>query len=136
EGAEVVVEVGDDGRGLDVAAIRQKALKLALIKRDDPFGEAEAAEVILRPGFSTATELTQGAGRGVGTDVVASEVRQLGGSLEVRNRAGQGVTFEIRLPFTRAITQALVLRAGEEWYALPLPAVEGVVRVSATELPR
>ena len=136
EGAEVVVEVGDDGRGLDVAAIRQKALNLGLVKRDDLFGEAEAAEVIFRPGFSTAAQLTQGAGRGVGTDVVASEVRQLGGSLEVHSRAGRGATFEIRLPFTRAITQALVLRAGDEWYALPLPAVEGVVRVHASELPR
>jgi chemosensory pili system protein ChpA (sensor histidine kinase/response regulator) len=136
EGAEIVVEVGDDGRGLDVPAIRQKALTLGLIRRDDSFGEAEAAEVILRPGFSTATELTQGAGRGVGTDVVASEVRRLGGALEVRSRPGQGVVFEIRLPFTRAITQALVLRAGDEWYALPLPAVEGVVRVNAAELPR
>jgi len=67
---------------------------------------------------------------------VASEVRQLGGALEVYSKPGQGAAFEIRLPFTRAITQALVLRAGEEWYALPLPAVEGVVRVHASELPR
>ena len=136
EGAEVVVEVGDDGRGLDLEAIRQKALTLGLIKRDAKFGEAEAAEVILRPGFSTAEQLTQGAGRGVGTDVVASEVRQLGGVLAVRTVTGRGATFEVRLPFTRAITQALVLRAGDEWYALPLPAVEGVVRVPAAELPR
>jgi len=136
EGAEVVVEVADDGRGLDVAAIHRKALAMGLVRHDEKFGEAEAAEVILKPGFSTAQQLTQGAGRGVGTDVVASEVRQLGGSLEVYSKPGQGAVFEIRLPFTRAITQALVLRAGEEWYALPLPAVEGVVRVHASELPR
>jgi chemosensory pili system protein ChpA (sensor histidine kinase/response regulator) len=72
----------------------------------------------------------------VGMDVVANEVRQLGGALEVKSRAGRGASFEIRLPFTRAITQALVLRAGDEWFALPLPAVEGVVRVPAEELPR
>jgi chemosensory pili system protein ChpA (sensor histidine kinase/response regulator) len=72
----------------------------------------------------------------VGTDAAASEVRRLGGVLEVHNLPGRGVAFEIRLPFTRAITQALVLRAGEEWYALPLPAVEGVVRVPAAELSR
>jgi chemosensory pili system protein ChpA (sensor histidine kinase/response regulator) len=136
EGAEVVLEVGDDGRGLDVDAIRARARELGLVPHDARFGTAEAAAAILRPGFSTAREVTQGAGRGVGMDVVASEVRQLGGAVEVHDRPGQGATFEIRLPFTRAITQALVLRAGDEWYALPLPAVEGVIRVPASELPR
>jgi len=136
EGAEVVVEVSDDGRGLDVQAIRNKAIALGLVRHDEAFGEAEAAKAILRPGVTTAQQLTQSAGRGVGADVVASEVRLLGGSLEVRSRVGEGATFEIRLPFTRAITQALVLRAGDEWFALPLPAVEGVVRVHAGELPR
>jgi len=136
EGAEVVVEVSDDGGGLDLEAIRRKALALGLVGHDEPLNDAAAAQLIMRPGFSTAQELTQGAGRGVGMDVVASEVRQLGGALEVHNRPGKGTTFEIRLPFTRAITQALVLRAGDEWYALPLPAVEGVVRVPASELPR
>jgi chemosensory pili system protein ChpA (sensor histidine kinase/response regulator) len=136
EGAEVVVEVSDDGGGLDLEAIRRKALALGLVDHDEPLNDAAAAQLIMRPGFSTAQQLTQGAGRGVGMDVVASEVRQLGGALEVHNRPGQGTTFEIRLPFTRAITQALVLRAGDEWYALPLPAVEGVVRVPAGELQR
>jgi chemosensory pili system protein ChpA (sensor histidine kinase/response regulator) len=136
EGAEVVVEVSDDGRGLDVQAIRSKAIALGLVRPDETFGEAEAAKAILRPGVTTAQQLTQSAGRGVGADVVASEVRLLGGSLEVHSQAGEGATFEIRLPFTRAITQALVLRAGDEWFALPLPAVEGVVRVHAGELPR
>jgi chemosensory pili system protein ChpA (sensor histidine kinase/response regulator) len=136
EGAEVVVEVSDDGAGLDLEAIRRKAMALGLVGHDEEFTDAEATQTILRPGFSTAQQLTQGAGRGVGMDVVASEVRQLGGALEVHNRPGKGTTFEIRLPFTRAITQALVLRAGDEWYALPLPAVEGVVRVPAGELPR
>jgi chemosensory pili system protein ChpA (sensor histidine kinase/response regulator) len=136
EGAEVVVEVSDDGGGLDLEAIRRKALALGLVGHDEPLNDASAAQLIMRPGFSTAQQLTQGAGRGVGMDVVASEVRQLGGALEVHNRPGQGTTFEIRLPFTRAITQALVLRAGDEWYALPLPAVEGVVRVPAGELQR
>jgi chemosensory pili system protein ChpA (sensor histidine kinase/response regulator) len=136
EGAEIVVEVSDDGGGLDLAAIRRKALTLGLIGYDDELGDGDAARMILRPGFSTAQQLTQGAGRGVGMDVVASEVRQLGGALEVHNRPGEGALFEIRLPFTRAITQALVLRAADEWYALPLPAVEGVVRIPAGELSR
>jgi chemosensory pili system protein ChpA (sensor histidine kinase/response regulator) len=136
EGAEVVVDVSDDGAGLDLDAIRRKALSLGLIHRIEELDAEAAAQLILRPGFSTAQKLTQAAGRGVGTDVVASEVRQLGGSLEVRSEPGKGATFEIRLPFTRAITQALVLRAGDEWYALPLPAVEGVVRVPVGELQR
>jgi chemosensory pili system protein ChpA (sensor histidine kinase/response regulator) len=136
EGAEIVVEVADDGAGLDLDAIRHKATALGLMLPGHEFSEQEAATLILRPGFSTARELTQGAGRGVGMDVVASEVRQLGGVLEVHSRRGKGTVFEIRLPFTRAITQALVLRAGSEWFALPLPAVEGVVRIPAAELPR
>jgi chemosensory pili system protein ChpA (sensor histidine kinase/response regulator) len=135
EGAEIVVEVSDDGAGLNIAAIRNKAIALGLLRPDAELVAEDAATIILRPGFSTARELTQGAGRGVGMDVVASEVRQLGGVLQVRDKSGHGATFEIRLPFTRAITQALVLRAGEEWFALPLPAVEGVVRVPANELP-
>ena len=136
EGAEVVMEVSDDGAGIDLEAVRRKATALGLLRPDEEFSDAQAAELILRPGFSTAEQLTQGAGRGVGTDAAASEVRRLGGALDIHNQPGIGVTFEIRLPFTRAITQALVLRAGDEWYALPLPAVEGVVRVPATELPR
>jgi chemosensory pili system protein ChpA (sensor histidine kinase/response regulator) len=136
EGAEVVMEVSDDGAGIDLEAVRRKANELGLLRPAEEFSDAQAAELILRPGFSTAEQLTQGAGRGVGTDAAASEVRRLGGALEIHNQPGIGVTFEIRLPFTRAITQALVLRAGDEWYALPLPAVEGVVRVPANELPR
>jgi chemosensory pili system protein ChpA (sensor histidine kinase/response regulator) len=136
EGAEVVVDVSDDGAGLDLETVRRKGQALGLLGPNERLSSEAACIMILRPGFSTAQQLSQGAGRGVGTDVVASEVRQLGGTLDVRNRPGEGMTFEIRLPFTRAITQALVARAGEEWYALPLPAVEGVVRVAATELAR
>lgn len=136
EGAEVVVEVSDDGAGLDADAIRLKAEAQGLIAPGASLSDSQAAALILRPGFSTARELTQAAGRGVGMDVVASEVRQLGGALQVHNRPGEGARFEVRLPFTRAITQALIVRSGDEWYALPLPAVEGVVRVPAAELPR
>jgi len=136
EGAEVVVEVADDGAGLDLQAIRHKAQARAIVPPGTKLTDAEAAQLILQPGFSTARELTQSAGRGVGMDVAASEIRRLGGTLLIHTREGAGTRFEIRLPFTRAITQALVVRAGEEWFALPLPAVEGVVRVPAAELPR
>jgi chemosensory pili system protein ChpA (sensor histidine kinase/response regulator) len=136
EGAEIVVEVSDDGAGLDLGAIRRQAEARSLVLPGVSLSDTEAAQLILQPGFSTARELTQSAGRGVGMDVVASEIRRLGGALQIHNRPGAGARFEIRLPFTRAITQALVVRAGEEWFALPLPAVEGVVRVPAAELSR
>lgn len=90
--------------------------------------------LILTPGFSTATKVTQSAGRGVGMDVVANEVKQLGGSLQISSVTGQGTNFTVRLPFTLAITQALIVRTGEEVYALPLPTVEGVVRIARVEL--
>jgi len=91
-------------------------------------------ELILTPGFSTAGKVTQSAGRGVGMDVVANEVKKLGGSLRISSVTGQGTNFTIRLPFTLAITQALIVRTGDEVYALPLPSVEGVARIPRGEL--
>jgi len=89
---------------------------------------------VLEPGFSTASTLTQQAGRGVGMDVVAVEIKKLGGALHMESTAGQGTRFTIRLPFTLAISHALVVRTGDEYYALPLPTVEGVVRLSREEV--
>lgn len=134
EGAEMVIDVADDGAGLDVHAIRRKAYERGLLKPDSRVTDEEIMQLILTPGFSTASALTQSAGRGVGMDVVANEVKQLGGSLQISSVIGQGSNFRIRLPFTLAITQALIVRAGEEVYALPLPTVEGVARVSKAEL--
>ena len=90
--------------------------------------------LILTPGFTTAGKVTQSAGRGVGMDVVANEVKKLGGSLRISSVTGQGTNFTVRLPFTLAITQALIVRTGEEVYALPLPSVEGVARIPRSEL--
>jgi chemosensory pili system protein ChpA (sensor histidine kinase/response regulator) len=90
--------------------------------------------LILTPGFSTASKITQSAGRGVGMDVVANEIKKLGGSLRISSVTGQGTNFTVRLPFTLAITQALIVRTGEEVYALPLQTVEGVVRIARAEL--
>ena len=91
-------------------------------------------ELILQPGFSTAVELTQTAGRGVGMDVVDNEVKALGGSLRIGSERGEGTRFIIRLPYTLAITQALVVNVGEETFALPLPTVEGITRVPKDKL--
>ncbi len=134
EGAEMVIDVADDGAGLNVESIRRKAFEQGLLKPDAKASDAEIMDLILRPGFSTATAVTQSAGRGVGMDVVANEVKQLGGSLQISSVTGQGTNFTVRLPFTLAITQALIVRTGEEVYALPLPTVEGVVRVGRAEL--
>lgn len=134
EGSEMVIDVADDGAGLDVDAIRSKAYEKELLKPDSKAGDEEIMQLILKPGFSTAREVTQSAGRGVGMDVVATEVKQLGGSLRISSVTGQGTNFTIRLPFTLAITQALIVRTGDEIYALPLPTVEGVVRIARSDL--
>ncbi len=134
DGSEAVLEIADDGRGLDVAAIRRKATELGFIGSGVAVSDDEAMQFILRPGFSTADRLTQAAGRGIGMDVVTSEVSKLGGSLRIASVSGRGTTFTIRLPFTLAVTQALIVRAGAELYALPLPTVEGVIRISRGEL--
>ncbi len=90
-------------------------------------------QFILRSGFSTADQLTQAAGRGIGMDVVANQVAKLGGTLSIASRRGQGTTFTLRLPFTLAVTQALIVRAASELFALPLPTVEGIIRISRSE---
>jgi chemosensory pili system protein ChpA (sensor histidine kinase/response regulator) len=130
EGAEVLIEVEDDGRGLDVALIRQKALEQDLLDAESELTDEEVMQLILRPGFSTAERLTQSAGRGIGMDVVASEITKLGGILRIDSEVGQGTHFTVRLPFTLAVTQALIVRTGQELYALPLPTVEGIIRIS------
>lgn len=134
EGAEMVIDVADDGAGLDVNAIRRKASEQGLVKPGAKTSDQEIMQLILKPGFSTAGSVTQSAGRGVGMDVVANEVKQLGGSLQISSVTGQGTNFTVRLPFTLAITQALIVRTGEEVYALPLPTVEGVVRIARADL--
>ncbi|MEM7276808.1 MAG: Hpt domain-containing protein [Pseudomonadota bacterium] len=134
EGSEMVIDVSDDGAGLNVEAIRAKAYESGLLSPDARVPDEQVMELILTPGFSTAGELTQSAGRGVGMDVVANEIKKLGGSLHITSIQGQGTNFTIRLPFTLAITQALVVRCGEETYALPLPSVEGVARVQRKQL--
>jgi chemosensory pili system protein ChpA (sensor histidine kinase/response regulator) len=129
DGAEIVIVVADDGAGINVKLIREKALALGLIDAHAKLTDEEAVQLILEPGFSTAGHVTQAAGRGVGMDVVATEVKKLGGGLFIDSTYGKGSRFTIRLPFTLAISQALIVRVGEETYALPLATVEGVVRL-------
>jgi chemosensory pili system protein ChpA (sensor histidine kinase/response regulator) len=134
EGSEVVLQVSDDGAGLDRDAIRARAVERGLIKVDAVLADADLDILILEPGFSTADTVSRLAGRGVGMDVVASEVRQLGGSLDITTTLGQGTTFTLRLPQTLAVTQAVFVKIGETRFAVPIASVRGVGRIAREDM--
>ncbi len=129
EGSEVVLEVGDDGTGLDRAAIRRRGEERGLVRPGAVLADGDLDMLIFEPGFSTVDEVSRLAGRGVGMDVVASEVRQLGGTLDIATRKGEGTTFTLRLPQTLAVTQAVFVRIGETSFAVPIASVRGVGRI-------
>jgi chemosensory pili system protein ChpA (sensor histidine kinase/response regulator) len=134
EGSDVVLRVTDDGGGINLDAVREKALKQGLMGPADKLGDNDILQFILESGFSTAKEISQISGRGVGMDVVNNEIKQLGGVLRIDSKQGQGTTFTVSLPFTLAINQALLVQAGEDLFAVPLTSVEGIVRVGGAEL--
>ena len=134
DGAEAILEIADDGAGLDIDGIRRRAVESGLISDHKSLSDDEAIDLIMRPGFTTAEKLTQAAGRGVGMDVVDNEIKKLGGSMRIGTQSGHGTRFVIRLPFTLAITHALIVRVGDETFALPLPTVEGITRVRREQL--
>ncbi len=134
EGNEVVIRFKDDGRGLNLPSILNKARQSGLIGSDEQPGEAETAALIFEPGFTTASEVTELAGRGVGMDVVRSEASSLGGRVEVTTSAGQGAEFTIRLPLTLAVTQVVLLSAGGKTFAVPSVLVEQVQHLKANAL--
>ena len=136
EATEVVVRVSDDGRGLDRDAIRKRGVERGLIAAESRLGDDQVLALITQPGFSTAGTVTQLAGRGVGMDVVTNEIKQMGGSLAIESQQGKGTTFVLRLPFTLAVTQAILVRIGENTFAIPMTSVQGVARVNAEELAR
>ena len=134
EATEVVVRVSDDGRGLNREAIRKRGIERGLLRAETRPTDNQLLSLITQPGFSTATKVTQLAGRGVGMDVVANEIKQLGGSLSIESEEGHGSTFILRLPFTLAVTQAILVRIGEATFAIPMTSVQGVARVNPEEL--
>ena len=134
EGGEVYIKIQDDGRGLDLQAIRRKALEKGLITESSELSDKELQQLILEAGFSTAEQVTQISGRGVGMDVVSSEIKQLGGLIEIDSQFGTGTIFTVKLPFTMSVNQALMVQLGDEVYAIPLSNIEGIVRVSPFEL--
>ena len=134
EGSEVVLQVGDDGGGINREAIRARGIERGLIRADAVLADSDLDVLILEPGFSTAETVSRLAGRGVGMDVVASEVRQLGGSLDISSKPGEGTTFTLRLPQTLAVTQAVFVKIGETQYAVPIASVRGVGRISREDM--
>jgi len=129
-----VLSISDNGRGIDVDKIRQKALSLKLISDDAMPSEEELIQLILSSGFSTADTISQVAGRGVGMDVVNNEIRSLKGRLTIQSERGQGTHFEIRLPLTLSVIQALLVRVQDEQYAVPLGSVNAGERISVRDI--
>jgi chemosensory pili system protein ChpA (sensor histidine kinase/response regulator) len=134
EGADIVIEMSDDGAGVPLEAVRSKAIKRGLLSPHAQLSDHEILQFILRPGFSTAEKITQISGRGLGMDVVHEEVKQLGGSMSIESSPGRGARFLIRLPFTVSVNRALMVHLGDEQYAIPLNTIEGIVRVPPAEL--
>ena len=135
-GNQVVVEVTDDGRGIDAQKIRAKAIELGMTTAEEAarMSEAEALDFIFRPGFSTAEQVTEVSGRGVGMDVVQSVLHRLKASVSVETRPGQGTTFRLKLPLTLAIIKALLFWVEQRLYAIPLNAVLEIARTFETEV--
>jgi two-component system chemotaxis sensor kinase CheA len=119
-GAQVLIRVSDDGRGLDAEAVRARAIEQGLISASAQLSESELFSLILAPGFSTAREVTDVSGRGVGMDVVRRSVEALRGSIEMSSKPGAGLTVTLRLPLTLAIIDGLLVRVGETFFILPL----------------
>jgi len=134
DGGDIVLQLQDDGAGIDIERVRAKAIERGLMAADAKLTDREVLQFILQQGISTAKKVTQISGRGVGLDVVHSGIHQLGGSITIDSEVGQGSTFTVRLPFTVSISRALMVNVGEEVFALPLSTIEGVVRINPYEL--
>lgn len=136
QGNQFIVEVTDDGRGIDAQKVSRRAVERGLLSREQAAGlsDADILELVFRPGFSTADEITEIAGRGVGLDVVQSVLQRLKGTVEVTSRPGQGTTFRLQLPLTLAIIKALLFRVEQRLYAIPLNAVAEIARAKESDL--
>ncbi|MCW9089325.1 MAG: Hpt domain-containing protein [Gammaproteobacteria bacterium] len=134
EGSEIVIRVRDDGAGIPVETVRQKAVERGLMKADSRLSDKEIIRFILESGFSTAESLSQISGRGVGMDVVNSEIKQLGGVMDIDTVPGQGTTFSVRIPLTLSVSRALLVEVADDTYAIPLLSISGIERIEASEL--
>ena len=134
EGNMILIEIADDGKGIDVDAIRKKAIERGVIHPNKVLSDVEAHNIIFDPGFSTAKEITNISGRGVGLDVVKKQIEKLNGSVSVQSVAGEGSKFIIKIPLTLAIIQGLLVRVGSEMYAIPITSVIDSHRIKPSDI--
>ena len=136
EGNNVIIEVGDDGNGIDVAAVRDKAVERGVITAEqaENMSQKEIINLLFLPSFSMAKKITDISGRGVGRDVVKSNIEALGGDVEVRTQLGEGTTFIVRLPLTLAIIQALMVEIRDEKYAIALGSISNIESIPVNEI--
>lgn len=134
EGNMIVIEIADDGKGIDVDAVRAKAVERGLIHPNKALTDIEAFNLIFEPGFSTAKQVTNISGRGVGLDVVRRQIEKLNGTVTVSSERGKGTRFTIKLPLTLAIIQGLLVRVGREIYSIPITSVIESHRIKPTEI--
>ena len=136
EGNLIIIDIIDDGKGIDVSKIKKKAVERGLIHPDKALTDQEAYQLMFSPGFSTADKITNVSGRGVGLDVVKTQIEKLNGSVIVTSQPGLGSKFSIHIPLTMAIIQGLLVRVGSEVYSIPIASVIESVRVSSKEINR
>ncbi|MBQ8519014.1 MAG: chemotaxis protein CheA [Agathobacter sp.] len=136
EGNNVIIQVGDDGNGIDVEAVKAKAVERGVITQDqaDVMTQKEAVNLLFMPSFSMAKQITDISGRGVGLDVVKSNIEALGGDVEVKTKLGEGSTFTVRLPLTLAIIQALLVKVREELYAIALGSITSIEDIPVKDI--
>ncbi len=136
DGNNVVIEVEDDGAGINTEAVKKKAIERGLINKEisNSISQKEIVEFLFKPSFSTADKITDLSGRGVGLDVVKTKIEALGGLVEVETEQGKGSKFIIRLPLTLAIIQALLVLIGEEKYAIPLNSIKEIINIAPDEI--
>lgn len=134
EGANILIKIKDDGAGINLDAIREKALSKGLLTAGTEANKEQLLEIMMQSGFSTAETVSQIAGRGVGMDVVNTEIKQLGGVFNIDTEKGKGTSFTVSLPLTLAISRALMVTVADDIYAVPLLSVEGVERINADQI--
>ncbi len=134
EGNQVIIEISDDGGGIDLQRVREKAIRMGVIDESDRLSDREIVELIFTPGFSTADQVTDISGRGVGMDVVKRNILRLKGVFDVDSVQGEGTKLTMKLPLTLAIIQALLVRVADELYSIPLDAVIESQRIDAADV--
>ncbi len=133
EATELLITIEDDGAGINFSEIRKRAIERGMLKESDQISNEHLAQFIMESGFSTAEEITGIAGRGIGMDVVNSEIKAVGGSLDINSDRGKGSRFSLRIPFTLAVMQAINVTAGDREFAIPLASVRGVAKLTSAD---